>query len=194
MDLEKLKSGKPMKVDLLKIGERYAINAVHFGLDAVVLKTMIRVKRKPIIGGNNAYYTGVIAGMFKGLNNKGNIYVDGKKINDGNYMMCTICNGTHVGGSFYSAPRSVVDDGLAEVCCFRVVPKLKIPFLIGKYINGTHLEDKECLKYLTYLRGRNVVLDNDEDFDISVDGELVTGKHFEIETLEKAVTVIVPQQ
>ncbi|MBR2702415.1 MAG: hypothetical protein IKE77_10060, partial [Erysipelotrichaceae bacterium] len=123
LNLEKLVNGEEIMVDVLKVRDHYALNAVHFGFDTVVLKTMIAVKRKPIIGGKNAYYTGVIKGLFSGLNNRCRITADGEAMNDGNYMLCTVCNGTHVGGSFKSAPRSVIDDGYAEVCCFSVVPK-----------------------------------------------------------------------
>ncbi|MBQ1342518.1 MAG: hypothetical protein IIY33_08560, partial [Erysipelotrichaceae bacterium] len=179
---------------VLKVRDHYALNAVHFGFDTVVLKTMIAVKRKPIIGGKNAYYTGVIKGLFSGLNNQCRITADGEPMNDGNYMLCTVCNGTHVGGSFKSAPRSVIDDGYAEVCCFSVVPKLKIPFLIGKYSKGTHLDDPDCQKYITYKRAKVVELDSDEVMDISVDGELLSDKHFVIENLEKALKFVIPKE
>ncbi len=194
LDLNKLINGEEVMVDVLKVKDRYALNAVHFGFDTVVLRTMIQVKRKPIIGGNNAYYTGVIKGLFSGLNNKCLIKVDGEAINDGNFMMCTVCNGTHVGGSFKSAPRSVINDGLAEVCCFQVVPKLKIPFLIGKYMKGTHLDDPECRKYLVYKRAKTVELIAPEMMDISVDGELLTDRHFIVENLEKAIRFVAPAE
>ncbi|MBR0473901.1 MAG: YegS/Rv2252/BmrU family lipid kinase [Erysipelotrichaceae bacterium] len=194
LDLEKLINGEEILVDVLKVKDHYALNAVHFGFDTVVLRTMIQVKRKPIIGGNNAYYTGVIKGLFSGLNNKCLIKVDGEAINDGNFMMCTVCNGTHVGGSFKSAPRSVVNDGFAEVCCFKVIPKYKIPFLIGKYMKGTHLEDPECLKYLVYKRAKTVELIAPEPMDISVDGELMTDSHFIVENLEKAIRFVAPKE
>ena len=189
-----LKDGREVRVDLIRVNDRYAVNAVHFGFDTVVLKTMIKVKRKPIIGGSNAYYTGVIRGFFTGLRNKGIIRADGVQVNDGEFMMCTICNGTHVGGSFNSAPRSKVNDGLAEVCCFRVIPRIKIPFLIGKYINGTHLEDKECLKYLKYCRAEKVEIDAPQGMDISVDGELVSGTHFDVSMEKQAIRFIIPQK
>ena len=194
LNLAKLVKGKEVEVDVLKVKDHYALNAVHFGFDTVVLKTMIEVKRKPIIGGKNAYYTGVIKGLFSGLNNKCQITADGKAMNDGNFMMCTICNGTHVGGSFKSAPRSVINDGFAEVCCFRVIPKLRIPFLIGKYMKGTHLDDKECLKYLTYCRAKTVELSAPEVMDISVDGELMSDTHFVVENLEKFIRFVVPEE
>ena len=194
MNLADLINGEEVKVDVLKVKDHYALNAVHFGFDTVVLKTMIEVKRKPIIGGRNAYLTGVVKGLFSGLNNKCLIKADGKAMNDGNYMMCTVCNGTHVGGSFNSAPRSVINDGLAEVCCFRVVPKLRIPFMIGKYMKGTHLDDPECQKYITYTRARTVELTADEVMDNSVDGELMSDTHFVVENLEKAMTFVAPKQ
>ena len=194
MDLTKLVDGEEVMVDVLKVGDRYALNAVHFGFDTVVLKTMIDVKRKPVIGGKNAYYTGVIKGLFSGLNNKCLIKADGKPVNDGSYMLCTVCNGTHVGGSFNCAPRSLIDDGLAEVCCFSVVPRLKIPFLIGKYMKGTHLDDEKCQKYITYTRARVVELEAPEVMEISVDVEHVAGQHFVIEDLEKAIRFVIPKQ
>jgi diacylglycerol kinase family enzyme len=75
-----------------------------------------------------------------------------------------------------------------------VVPRLKIPFLIGKYMKGTHLDDEKCQKYITYTRARVVELEAPEVMEISVDGELVAGQHFVIEDLEKAIRFVIPKQ
>lgn len=87
LDLQKLINGEEISVDVLKVKNHYALNAVHFGFDTVVLRTMIQVKRKPIIGGNNAYYTGVIKGLFSGLNNKCLIKVDGELMTDTHFLV-----------------------------------------------------------------------------------------------------------
>ena len=59
-DVESLVNGVETKVDIMKVHGRHAVNFVHFGFDSACLQTMMKVRRKPIIGGKNAYTTGVV--------------------------------------------------------------------------------------------------------------------------------------
>ena len=54
-DVNKVLHGEEHKVDIMKTNEKYALNATHFGLDAVVAKTMNIIRRHSIFGGKNCY-------------------------------------------------------------------------------------------------------------------------------------------
>ena len=126
-DLNELALSDSHSVDLLKVGDKYAINAVHFGLDSYVLKTMIKVRRNKILGGKRAYTTGVAAGFIGGMKTNCEMKVDGKVLGSDKILLCTLANGKYVGGAYKSAPQSLNDDGLIEVC--QVKPISRIVFL-----------------------------------------------------------------
>jgi diacylglycerol kinase (ATP) len=181
------------EIDLLKIGERYAANVISFGFDSVVAKTIFNIKRKPVIGGRNSYYTGIALGLFTGMKNKCTVYVDGEKINSGELLLCTIANGSYVGGHFKCAPRAKNNDGLIEVCLARPVSVLTFLRLAGKYREGKHLDDPRFDGMMTYRQGKVVECESpDTKFCISVDGEVINITRFTVEIVPKAIKFVVP--
>ncbi len=192
-NLESLINAPTNKVDVLKVGEHYAINAVHFGFDTFVLRTMIKVRRKPIIGGRNAYTTGVVTGLIGGMKSRCDIKVDGFKIDNNDLLLCTLCNGKYVGGGYKCAPRSDNGDGLIEVCHVKPVSRIKFLTLMSAYRNGTHLEDPRFSQYITYQRGKTVEIDGGENFYLSLDGELIDVGKCTVEVLPGAVNFAVPE-
>ena len=81
MNLSALVHAEDEWIDLMRVGNKYAINATHFGFDSCVAQTMMNVRRKKIIGGKNAYTTGVIVGLFKAMKNDCTVSVDGEVVN-----------------------------------------------------------------------------------------------------------------
>ncbi|MDE5991012.1 MAG: hypothetical protein K2H36_05470, partial [Clostridia bacterium] len=182
------------KIDIIQVGDRYAVNACHFGLDSAVAKTMNAVRHKKIIGGKNAYNTGVLKALFTAMKTKCKVIGDGEPLNDDKILLCTIANGKYVGGSYKSAPRSVNDDGLMEVCCIKPVAIAKFLKLIKVYKAGEHLERKDLKKCLEYRRCKKVeIIGGQKNFAISLDGEVVDGDRFEVNILEKELRFIVPK-
>ena len=111
LDIDALIAGTEKAVDIMKVDDRYALNVINFGFDTVVAETMIKVKHKKIIGGKHAYTTGIMKALLTAMKTKGEVFVDGEKLNEGKMLLCTVANGKYVGGSFCCAPRSVNDDG-----------------------------------------------------------------------------------
>ncbi|MBR0230045.1 MAG: YegS/Rv2252/BmrU family lipid kinase [Erysipelotrichaceae bacterium] len=195
LDLDSVIKGTEVPVDVMKINNRYALNVINFGFDTVVVKTMMKVKRLPLMKGKMSYIAGVISGLFGGRHNNCYIKADGELLNpDGEFMMCTMANGSFVGGSFNCAPRSIVNDGLIEVTVVKPVELIKVPDFIGKYTNGTFIDDPACQKYVTYRQARKIELDWDKPYDMCIDGELDLDSHFTIENLEGAVRFVVPAE
>ena len=124
MDLEMLVRGTAKPTDIIRVNDDVCINACHFGLDSAVAKTMAKVKRKKIIGGKNAYITGVVKAFICNMKTKGKIIADGEVIADGKFLLCAVSNGQYVGGMFKCAPKAAVDDGLLEVCLVKPVSRL----------------------------------------------------------------------
>ena len=193
-NLEELLNAPEEYIDLMRVGNKYAINATHFGFDSAVAETMMKVRRKKIIGGNNAYTTGVVVGLFKAMKNACKVTVDGELLNPaGNILLCTIANGQYVGGSFRCAPRSLDNDGLLEVCVVKPISVFTFVNLIKVYTEGTHLDDDRFAKILKYRRGKKIEIDAPEGFIYSFDGELIRQNKFTVEVVPNAIRFAVPK-
>lgn len=194
LNLDNLIEGTETKIDIIKVGDRYAVNACHFGLDSAVARKMNQVRHKKIIGGKNAYNTGVFYALLTAMKTKCKVIGDGEELNDDKILLCTIANGKYVGGSYLSAPRSKNDDGYLEVCCVKPVAIIKFLRLIKVYKAGTHLDREDLKKYIEYRRCKNVeIIGGQKNFAISLDGEVVEGERFTVETLEKELRFIIPK-
>ena len=193
-NLEELLDAPEEYIDLMRVGNKYAINATHFGFDSAVAETMMKVRRKKLIGGKNAYTTGVVVGLFKAMKNACRVSVDGELLNpDGNILLCTIANGQYVGGSFRCAPRSLDNDGQLEVCLVKPISIFTFINLIKVYTEGTHLDDDRFAKILEYRRGKKIEIDAPEGFIYSFDGELICQNHFTVEVVPNAIRFAVPK-
>ena len=191
-DIKGLVNANSHKVDLLKIGDKYAINAVHFGLDSNVLKTMIKVRRNPILGKKRAYTTGVVAGFLFGMKTYCSMTADGKKIGGDKMLLCTLANGKYVGGAYKSAPLSLNNDGLIEVLRVKPISRLRFLTLMNTYKRGGHLDDKRFKKYLNYTKAKKIKISAPKEIPVSLDGELVHLKDFTVEILPSAVSFVAP--
>ena len=192
-DIEALRKAVPKPIDILRVGDRWAVNAFHFGLDAAVAKTMIDVKPKPLIGGKNAYPTGVAKALLFNMRTWCRMEVDGEKLHEGNMLLCTVANGQYVGGSYRCAPRSKPDDGLAEICLVKPVSRLRFLKLMNAYKAGSHLEDPRFGSVVLYRRGKVIDVSGKPGFMVSLDGEIVEGESFRVEVIPGGLMFAVPE-
>lgn len=192
-DLGVLMSCKAVPIDMMEVCGRYCINVCNFGFDAVVGQTMIDVKRKKIIGGKNAYKTGVFNAILKGRRNKCTVIADGETLDtEGKMLLCTVANGQYVDGAFKCAPRSLNNDGLLEVCLVKPMSLFKFLSLLGVYTLGNHFDDKRFDDYIVYRRARKVEVHAHENFGVCIDGEMTKSGNYTINILPGAVNFAAP--
>ena len=195
LDIEALLAGEEHRVDVMRMGHRYAINVINFGFDTAVARTMSQVRHKKLIGGKNAYTTGIVKALFTAMKNKCVVAVDGEVLDPaGKMLLCTVSNGKYVGGAYCCAPRSENDDGLLEVCLVKPLSRLKLVNLINVYKNGLHLEDERFKDLIVYRRGKKVEVKAAEGFGYTLDGEIVENGNVEIEICPGAVRFVVPAE
>ncbi|MBQ2734942.1 MAG: YegS/Rv2252/BmrU family lipid kinase [Clostridia bacterium] len=194
LNIPELLEAKEEYIDLMRVGDKYSINATHFGFDSCVARIMTNVRRKKLIGGKNAYTTGIVVGLFKAMKNKCKVTVDGEWINPkGTILLCTVANGQYVGGSFRAAPRSVNNDGLLEICLVEPVSHFTFLSLMGEYQKGTHIDNPKFEKFLTYRRGKTIRVEAPEGFVYCLDGEVIEGHDFTVQILPQALRFAVPK-
>ena len=192
LDIEKILTAEAQGIDVIKAGSVYAVNAVHFGLDTKVARVMQQVKRKPIIGGRNAYTTGVAAAFFSSMKYDCTLTADGETIHSGKFLLCTLANGQYVGGKYKCAPRSAYNDGLIEVCLVKPVSHIRFLKLVKYYVEGTHLDAPQFDDIVVYRQAKKLTLSSPEkDFAFSLDGEIVYDNNIEIEVLPGALNLVI---
>ncbi len=191
-DLDMLLLAKETRVDLMRVGWRYAMNVVNFGFDTTVASTMTKVRHKKLIGGDNAYTTGIVKALVTSMRNDCTVWVDGERINNGKILLCTVSNGKYVGGSFCCAPRSENDDGLLEVCLVKPISHFTFINLVKAYKEGNHLDDPRFSKYIEYRRAKRVRVKGKEGFAYTLDGEVIPSSDFTIEVVPHALRFAVP--
>lgn len=192
-DIEKLVTCDTVELDLMKVGDRYADNVIHFGLDTGVAMYINDRREKTGHGSKNDYVKGVIRGIFKNRRNEVRVIADGELLNpNGIAMLSTVANGQYVGGQFRCAPRAKTDDGLMEVCVIQPCSIGKFAKLVGPYSRGEHLDREDMRSMLTYRQAKQVEVQAPEGFAYSLDGEIIHQNHFVIEMVEHAVRFAVP--
>ena len=194
LDLDALLTGEEKRVDLMKIGDKYAMNVTNFGFDTTVAATMTKVRHKKLVGGNNAYTTGIVKALLTSMRNDCTVWVDGERLNNGKMLLCTVSNGKYVGGSFCCAPRSRNDDGLLEICLVKPISHFTFISLVKAYKEGKHLDDPRFAKHIVYRRGKSVRVRGKQGFAYTLDGEIVPSEEFTIEIVPHALRFVVPKR
>ncbi len=199
LNVEALTKAPTSETDIICIhpeeqDDTYSLNVCNFGFEARVAECMNRVRRWPLLGGRNAYTTGIVYALFRAMKTRGEIYADGEKLNDsGVYLLCTLANGGYVGGGYNCAPRASVSDGYLEVCMVRPLSVFTLLRLIGVYKKGGHLDDPRFEKYIAYRRVKKIEVVSDTPFALCMDGEILTTAHFTAEVLPGAVRFAAPE-
>lgn len=192
-DVEALVTAPAYPIDLIKIADTYSINVVHFGFDTCVLKTMLKVKRMKIIGGKNAYNTGVVTAVLTAMKNKAHLHADGELLNeDGTFLLCTAANCSHIGGKFFCAPKARNNDGFIDVCVVKPISRFRLMNLINAYEKGEHLDDPRFKPLIKYRRCKKFEVTAPEGFSISIDGELREINKFTCEIVPGAIKFAAP--
>ena len=191
-DLEALVVGSAVDVDVLRVGDRYAVNVLNYGFEAEVCRVMQQVRRWPLVGGRAAYLTGIVHCLFHARHNPCRIIVDGEAMAEGDMLLASAAIGRYVGGGYMCAPRAVADDGMLEAQCVDSLSIVRFARMIGAYKRGEHLDRADMADVVHYRRGRTMCIESDRPFSIVVDGELLSGNRFDIECMPRALKFVLP--
>ena len=173
----------------------YSINVINFGFDAIVGARGNYYKEhgfpKKVKEGTNPYdYALKNDAMKYGRFNNIEVYADGEKLNEKKLLLTTLAQGQWVGGQFKCAPKSDNTDGLIDVCVMKTMTLIGLGMIIGTYTKGKHL-DKPRKKFV-YRQAKEIKMVSPEEFDVCVDGEMIRGKEFKVESCPKAIKLVPP--
>ncbi len=183
-NVKNLINAKNVKIDLIKINDHYCINVANFGFDADVVKHALNLKGKV----KNPYSAAIFKGLFTSTSNDIKVEVEGQLVNDGKKMLLgNLANGGYEGGKYFCAPNFILDDGLIEVFYVKSISVFKLVSLVKCFEKGEHLKNKKLEKLIFYKRAKKVKVYSSKEFTLCYDGELITGKEFNVEICPKLI-------
>jgi YegS/Rv2252/BmrU family lipid kinase len=169
---------------------RYFGNCIGVGFDAV--GGFVAAKLHPLRGFFN-YLVAVILTVFYYFKAPTlEIEYDDEKITKP-FMMCSIMNGTRLGGGFYMAPNAITNDGKFDLCIVEDAGRLRILTLVPYFFNGTQESQKE----IQIVQGSRVNVTAVEGvLPAHVDGETLCeeGHRVEVTLLPKTLEVVCQAQ
>ena len=190
LDIDALLHGKTEKIDLIKVNDRYLINMGHCGFEAKVASVANQVKLK---GRKNAYTKGVISAILKGRFNKFEVIADGEKISKKSILIFNFANGKFAGGSYKCSPKAINNDGLIDVVLVHSMPLLRFLTCIKKYKKGEHVDCEKLKDKIVYRKVNHLEINSNEKVELSIDGEIITDKHFSVDIIPNEINFIVPE-
>ena len=175
-------------VDIIKVNDSYSLNVCSIGFDATISKRFhlqkLTQKHRWL-----AMWEAVAFSRF----NRVNVVADGFKLGRKRMLSCTIANGCCENHGAKCAPQAHNDDGLMEVCYVKPMSLLRLLYAFPRYFKGEHLGNRHLSRFLICRQAKKVVIDSKDLIEITVDGEILPGVHFEVEMLPRAVQLLLPQ-
>lgn len=190
LDLPAQIAGEALEIDLIRVGEYYALNSCSIGLDAMVAANMSKFKSWPLVSGKMAYVLALLYTLFGKLSVGLTVSVDqGREVIRQKSLVAVVANAPYYGGGFYPAPFAKPFDGTLDYSVIAKVSRLKILSLLKAYRAGTHIHHDLC-KYGVCKR---ISIVADRTVPLNMDGEIIYIKEADFEIVPKACRLILPR-
>lgn len=178
---------KSSKVDLLKINkERYCINILNAGFDAMVAKNLDNFRIFRFLNGKAKYNLSIFYTLLSNKNYKFKIRDDKNNILKSNFTLIAVANGKYYGGGICPCPEAKVSDGIINTCVVdSTLIKDKL-FLLPRYKNGTHTN----LKKVRFLNSERLTIVSTKKFPVSTDGEIFYTNKLSISIIKNAINIV----
>ena len=188
-NLDSQVNGSVHKLDLIKCGDKVAVNQCSMGIDAEVCAKQAYFKKIPLITGEAAYTASLLYCLGKRLNSEFKVTVDDDRVIEGTMLFALCGNSRWYGGGYMGAPKAIPDDGLLDFIIVRkTVGRLKLAGLINAYKRGEHLD----WDFTTFLRGKKMHIESKELAAVNVDGECEYVKESTFEIMPSALNFVIP--
>ena len=192
LDIEKQIKGNTIEVDTVKVNNEYIINVVNFGFDARANDDQLKLRSK-YKSVKKAYNMALVKNILSPkLGDNVVVSVDDKKVFEGKMLLSAVANAQFYGGGYKCAPLADVSDGLIDLIVVKKISVITFAKLVKYYKAGEHLNNKRLAKYVTFVRGKNVLINAKKDLTSSYDGEVRHNLNYKIEISDKKVNFILP--
>jgi len=182
--LETILAGRQvMAIDLLRINDRVAANAVGAGFDGQVAKTTNEAAYKKLCNrlklGFLAYIVSVLRVLLSYRPSRVTIRVDGREETIDQVWLIAVSNIPNYGGGMLINPHALADDGIAEVCVVSNVGRWELLRAFPLIFSGAHVNHPA----VRFLRGRRIEISSQHPLIVHADGEVVATTPLVIEVV-----------
>ncbi|MBI4729772.1 MAG: diacylglycerol kinase [Acidobacteria bacterium] len=187
--------GRATRVRNLDLGRIVETDSAFLlGASAGLLRRIVEVAAGlDHLSGRERYAAAALAAIADLRAFPGRAVVDGAVLFEGAATMMVAGGARHRGGAFQLLPRSVLDDGLLDVCVIRDLSQTELQEIAPLVFAGEHLGRAE----VSYAQGRRVVFDRaDGPLPFEADGDLWEGseRSLTLEVVPGAVPVWAPAE
>lgn len=191
-DIERQLDGTAVKLDAMKINDRYAFNVINIGFDSNVAKKTGEIKRSPLVPTGLAYSAALAITLCKPFGTQMEIELDGGERIVSTLLLTAIANGGFYGGGFHAAPRASLTDGLLDLCIISKISRARFIGLVSSYKAGTHLDNEKALDVIRYVQTKSVSIHFPRPVGVCLDGEVEMTNAVNIEVVPRAFSFSVP--
>ncbi|MGN0635658.1 MAG: diacylglycerol/lipid kinase family protein [Acutalibacteraceae bacterium] len=182
-------NGTVIKLDLIKCGDKIAINECSMGMDAEVCKKQADFKKLPFISGEMAYTFSALWALMKKMENTFTISVDDKPAETRKVIFCFVGNSRWYGGGYMGGPLAMPNDGLLDIVVVeKKVSRLKLLTLLSAYKQGKQLS----WDFTHFVRGKKITVHAQDPAVVNVDGECEVVHDCTMEIVPSAIKFVVP--
>ncbi len=182
-------NGTVIPLDLIKCGDKVAINECSMGMDAEVCKKQSDFKKLPMVSGEMAYSVAAVWALMKKVESTFTISIDDGEPFTEKVIFCFVGNSRWYGGGYMGGPLAMPNDGLLDIVVVqKKVSRLKLLTLLGKYKKGMHLD----WDFTNFIRGKKITVHAKDPAVVNVDGECDVVNDCTMEIVEKGIKFVVP--
>lgn len=178
---------KSSKFDVIKLNnDRYCINVLNAGFDALIAYNLKYFRNIPLISGTAKYNLSIIYTLF--MNRNYNLKIKTNEFTEkSKYTLLAISNGVYYGGGVIPSPKAQADDGKLSICKVYSTSLLQKLILLPKYKNCEH----ENLSPV-YINDNidTVSIVSNKLFPLSIDGEVIFTNRVKGTILKEAVNIV----
>ncbi len=190
LDVPSLVDGEELTIDIIRAGDRYAMNSCSVGMDAMVASHMSKFKHLPFVSGKLAYVLAIFYTFFSRMGISLKVTLDhGRKTIEKNSLFAVVANAPYYGGGFYPTPAARPFDGRLDYSVIAKVSRPRVLSLLKKYRAGTHVNLDIC----DIGTAQTVTVEADREVPMNMDGEIFYVKKVDFEIVKQAVRLILPK-
>ncbi|MFJ7935871.1 diacylglycerol/lipid kinase family protein [Sporosarcina sp. NPDC096371] len=179
-------------IDLLHVNDRFGISVVGIGIDAMIGQRVNQSWYKPFLNkvgiGSFAYPIAAVLTLLFFRPFSGSVTIDGANYKLGIAWLIACGNTSSYGGGLVVCPQALPTDGVFNLTMLHDVGRMKILFrLFPELLRGQPI----LRKGVSYIEGKELVVQTDRAVSVIVDGEVVTSTPLRIAIHERALKLVV---
>lgn len=172
--------------DIIKVNnDRYCINVLNSGFDALVAINVDKFRNVPLISGKMKYTLAIFYTLLTNRNYYFKLRADDTILKK-NFTLVAIANAKFYGGGIIPCPNASVNDGILDICTINSTSVRQKLFFLPSYNKGTHINNP----LVTLLKASKIHLVAKRIFPVSIDGEVIHTNKLNVSVLKDAIKIV----